>query len=209
MPNCGPGCGSDLVGIDGIPAGGQLSPPMAQVLVCDQCRHRIPFDDGQWPDSCPGCGRDTSLPDDDVIALPAFISPRMAATDKVYRDMERGSETRAQAAADMLGESASDMSALKITDLNDRRDAEIAAPSVHNEVTKVMGQAPVAGKGQPWGFSGDGAGYSGAVSSGPYANAGAKMLTNIRQAHGEATNWRATGDLPAREIFNPGYRRRA
>jgi hypothetical protein len=171
-----------------------------QVLICNDCRTRIPFDDGQWPDACPGCGRDTSLPVTDEIALPAFISPKKAATDKVYRDMERASEVRAQQAADILGVPASDMSALKITDLNDRRDAEIAAPSVNNAVTQRMEE--MRARGMPTGF---GAQVDfGAVSSGPAPNAGAHARVRLQRALPPV----AMAPEPL-EVTQPGYRRRA
>jgi hypothetical protein len=166
-----------------------------QVLICNDCRERIPFDDGQWPDSCPGCGRDTSLPVTDEVALPAFISPRKAATDKVYRDMERASEVRAQAAADVLGVPVSDMSALKITDLHDRGE-----PPVNNSVTQQM--EAMRQRGMPTGF---GAQIDfGAVSSGPSPNAGAHTRVRLQRALPPV----AMAPEPL-EVNQPGYRRRA
>lgn len=48
--------------------------------------------------------------------------------DRLYRDMEKGSEIRAEMAAEVGGGSASDYSALKITDMNDNlRQGDMAA----------------------------------------------------------------------------------
>jgi hypothetical protein len=172
---------------------------MGQVLVCNACRTRIPFQ-GEWPDECPGCGMDTSLPERDEVALPAFISPKKAATDKVYRDIEAASESRAQAAADMLGTSASEMSDLKITNLNDRRDAEVAAMPVNNAVTHHMDL--MRARGLPTGF---GAPVDfGAVSSGVEPNAGARARVRLQRALPPI----ASAPEPL-EVMQPGYRRRA
>ena len=172
-----------------------------QVLICTDCRTRIPFDDGQWPDSCPGCGKDTSLPDTDEVALPAFISFRKAAVDQTYRDIERTSEVRAQQAADALGVPVSEMSGLKITNLNDRRDAEIAAISVPvNPITQQMDL--MRARGMPTGFGG--AVDFGGVQSGALPNAGAKTRVRLQNILPPI----ASAPLPL-EVTQPGYRRRA
>jgi hypothetical protein len=104
---------------------------MPQVLVCNKCRYRIPYN-GEWPDSCPRCEVDMALPEGDVIALPAFNSwnANTKANDKVYRDMEAASVERARQAASIAGVPEAEMSHLKITNLNDRRDSQIAAMNV-------------------------------------------------------------------------------
>ncbi len=96
---------------------------------CPECSGKIPYVPSEGcPKECSFCGFDTSLPDDaSAIVLPAFLSTASKNNDKLYRDMEKGSEFRAHAAADMAGVPVSEMSGLKITDLNDRRDAEISA----------------------------------------------------------------------------------
>ena len=96
---------------------------------CPDCDGKFPWEPTKgYPKACPLCGFDTSLPDDaSAIVLPAFLSTASKNNDKLYRDMEKGSEFRAHAAADMAGVPVSEMSGLKITDLNDRRDAEISA----------------------------------------------------------------------------------
>lgn len=181
---------------------------MSRVLICPDCRERIPFNGLKWPNECPGCGKDTSLPDTDEVCLPAFISPKKAAVDKVYRDIEAASERRAEAAAELAGVPVSEMSGLKITNLNDRRDAEIAAMPVNNSVSQAM-QVP-AGQPSPWGFQGgQGLGYSGAVATGPNPNAGARAMHSVRQHYTVQNNAAAASDRPALEMSQPGYRRRA
>jgi hypothetical protein len=96
---------------------------------CPECAGKFPWEPTKgYPKACPLCGFDTSLPDDaTAIVLPAFLSSASKANDKLYRDMEKGSEFRAHAAAEAAGVPVSEMAGLKITDLNDRRDAEISA----------------------------------------------------------------------------------
>jgi hypothetical protein len=96
---------------------------------CPECGGKFPWEPTKgYPKACPLCGFDTSIDEDaTAIVLPAFLSANSKANDKLYRDMEKGSEFRAHLAAETAGAPVSEMSALKITDLNDRRDAEISA----------------------------------------------------------------------------------
>jgi len=103
------------------------------ILRCKDCGHKFSWsfaEKGKWPDYCenPDCatfiGTDKG---DDVICMPALKGARTKSIDKVYRDMEAGSETRMHLAAEAAGVPASEMAGLKITDLNDRRDTEVAA----------------------------------------------------------------------------------
>ena len=98
-------------------------------MKCPECAGKFPWEPTKGcPKFCPLCGFDTSIDDDaTAIVLPAFLSAKSRANDKLYRDMEKGSEFRAHAAADMAGVPVSEMSSLKITDLNDRNDTQIAA----------------------------------------------------------------------------------
>jgi hypothetical protein len=178
-------------------------------LVCSACRGRTPFN-GSYPRFCCHCGADTAPPvDDGVIACPAFLSAKTKATDKVYRDAEKGSEFRMHAAAEMAGVPASEMADLKITNMNDRRDAEIAAMPVVNDVTRMMDAMP---KGSPFGFNagmgGQGVELSPDVQAGPFPNAGARMRTALHDYHSQLTMGTASSDNPAKETLQPGYRRR-
>ena len=124
---------------------------MAQVLVCNKCRHRIPYD-GEWPDECPNCGYSMSLPDGDAVVMPAYNSWKTKVTDKVFRDMEAASIVRAQQAASILGVPESEMSHLKITNLNDRRDAPIAA--ITSDATAAAQRLGMKNPGQAFGGMG-------------------------------------------------------
>jgi hypothetical protein len=127
---------------------------------CSACQEK--FSSTIWPPkACPNCGvTNDDLDDNDEICMPSIRSMRMATTDKVYRDMERASEERVHKAAEMAGVPASEMADLKITNLNDRRDAEIAAMPVKNEVSQALEQ-----KG-PWGFQANASAFTGSVASG-------------------------------------------
>lgn len=175
-------------------------------LKCPHCRGKFPWDPtAGMPDNCALCGEfvGTTRADDDIV-MPFIRSASSKATDKVYRDMEAGSEVRAEAAAMAAGVPVSDMADLKITNLNSTRHAgDIAAPEVRNSVSDFMQTTGIGG------FKGvDGAGYSGAVQSGPAPNAGARMRTALHGAHGALAGGGAVSDRPALETTQVGYRRR-
>lgn len=113
---------------------------MAVLLKCPICREKFKYDvtDG-WPDNCQVCGADINnrVPDN-VVVVPAFLSQKSKNNDKVARDIMDGSETRAGLAAAMAGVPVSEMSNLKITDLNDRNDTQFATRDVVNPVTQHM-----------------------------------------------------------------------
>lgn len=179
--------------------------------VCPQCRGKFPWEPTLgYPESCPLCSfRIASDRDDDDICMPSIRTMRTKIIDKTFDDMSKGSEIRAQAAAEMTGASAVEMSGLKITDLNTgMREGDIAVKEVRNDVTAHM--EAMNARGAQFGFQGaNGVGHSGAVQAGPFPNAGAKFQTSLRQIHAERTNYQAVGDLPALETMQPGYRRRA
>ena len=104
------------------------------------CRAKILYDvSGGWPDYCPVCkGHIAHDRDDDDVVVPNFLSLKTKKTDDVARQIMDGSETRAELAAAMAGVPVSEMNDLKITDLNDRRDSEIAAKPVVNDITRHM-----------------------------------------------------------------------
>lgn len=185
---------------------------MAFRLRCPVCRGAFTFDPKteHWPDFCrlKECGARIGMNDraDDDIVMPSIRTARSVASDKVYRDMERGSEVRAQMAAEMAGTSVEDMSGLKITNLNSTRNAgDVAAVPVtvaNNEVMAFMDRNKVGG------FQGAGVEYSGAVQVGPEPNAGARMRSVLHQHHTNLSHGSAVSDTPAVETLQPGYRRR-
>lgn len=113
---------------------------MAYSLRCPACRVKFPWNPKKgFPDYCPNKACDTRIAhdvDDNVICMPSLRSAGTTANDKLYRDMERSSEYRAEAAAQAAGVPVSEMSGLKITNLNDtRHEGAIAAVPVNNPVT--------------------------------------------------------------------------
>ena len=179
---------------------------MAFVLRCPDCRGKFPWDvKATFPRFCPLCQADmgeVSTAPDSAVVLPAFISAKTRQADKLQHDIVQGSHKRAELAAQVAGCDVADMSSLKIHDLNTRRDAEIMAPKVDNEVSRLID----AGIG---GFKGaDGLGYSAAVQSGPFANSGAKMRTVLHNHHAQLSRGSAVSDIPALETTVPTYRRR-
>lgn len=179
---------------------------MAFALRCPECRGSFKWDvHKKYPRYCLLCEADLGeeRPDDEVC-MPAFLTARNSSVDQVYRDTERASEVRAEKAAEMLGVSVSEMSDMKITNLNPtKHEGAIAAPQVVNEVTQRMDA--MAAKGLPVGFGAGptGAEYCGAVQAGPFPNVGAKMRAMIHQANGSIS------ERPALETQVPGYVRRA
>ena len=184
---------------------------MAVILKCPHCeiKFRCEFgskDGSGWPDYCPNpkCGVYMGVDDKAEVVMPMILHGPSKTYDRVYREMEAGSEFRAQKAASELGVPVSEVSSLKITDMKDNvKEGEDSVKEVVNPVSTFMKQTGVGG------FMGtQGAGYSGAVQSGPFANAGARTMTAVRQTHAHATNFAGVGDRPALETMQPGYRRR-
>lgn len=170
---------------------------MPVILKCPACETKYRWDAGREtaPEFCPNedCDwKDTRRPDNDVV-MPFLRSARTTANDRVYRQMEEGSEKRVHLAAEAAGCSPADMSGLKITNLSDRKDSEIAAMPVQNTVTQHMEQ--MNGKGGQFGFSNNGSEWAAGVSDGSVTingkvtkgiapRAGANTLGRIQSLHG-------------------------
>lgn len=157
---------------------------MAFKLRCPVCRGSFRWNPLEgMPDICKLCGADVghNRADDDVV-IPMFrTSSKTKAIDQVYRDMEKGSEVRAQAAANMLGVPVSEMSSLKITNMKDnQRAGDIAdaspAPTIEPQVAQQMTQnaASLATMG-PY--------FAQNVRQGKYANRGAGVMNSIFEHH--------------------------
>ena len=109
---------------------------MKFVVRCNECAEK--FTTPTWPPkSCPCCGHIPDPDDDDRICMPSISTMRKAA-DQVYRAMETSSEQRVHQAAAMAGCDPSEMSGLKVTNLNDRRDAEIGRASCRERVSNCV-----------------------------------------------------------------------
>ena len=175
-------------------------------LKCPDCAETFKWPgDQKWPDFCPLC-RSRLTNEVEEICMPFISSARAKSPDQVYRQMEAGSEVRAQAAADMLGVSIADVSDLKITNLKDNtHEGEMAHVPVVNAVSQMMDATPGLTGFQP----SSGVEFSGAVQTGPLPNTGARFQTKLRQMHAERVGWNAMSDNPAKQVLEPGYRRRA
>lgn len=156
------------------------------LIRCPECRVKFRWDIEQfgYPDVCPNKACKTRIGhdgDDSVICMP-FVrsSAKTASVDKVYRDMERGSETRAQVAAEMTGATAAEMSGLKITDLRTSgRPGDVAAvPVPVNPVSTMMEQNP-----QVFGVQNTNA-FAGNVRAGPFPQRGSSFLQSFQKETG-------------------------
>lgn len=141
---------------------------MAFALRCPDCRKTFRWNpDKPFPDECLLCG--ASMPEDksdDGVVMPFIRSAATSSHDKVYRDIERSSEVRAEKAAAELGVPVSEMNDLKITNLNPTTHAgDIAAVPVNNAVSQHMDAMNA--KGGKFGFSGgEGLGFSAGTATG-------------------------------------------
>ena len=172
-------------------------------LRCPDCAETFKWPGAQkWPEFCPLCRAQLSTHSDE-ICMPFISSARAKSPDRVYRQMEAGAEVRAQAAAEILGVSTSDVSDLKMTNLKDNH-SEIAHVSVVNDVSRMMDTTPNA-----TGFQAAGVAYSGAVQTGAFANSGAKTQNMLRNFHGKTFGHSLMSERPGLETEQPGYRRRA
>lgn len=157
---------------------------MAVRFRCSSCRESIRWNaaENPLPKFCPQCGVSmASDRDDDDIVTP-FIrsSSRTKSVDKVYRDMEAGSETRANIAASMTDSTAAEMSGLKISDLRTSgRQGDVAAvPVPVNEVSKMIDANPTVFGNQQVNA------YAGQVATGPFPRRGASFLQSFQNVNG-------------------------
>lgn len=174
---------------------------------CTSCQEK--FSSPVWPPkSCPACGHFADPDDDDRICMPSIKTMRTAHIDKTYREMEAASEQRVLQAAEAAGCDPSEMSGLKITDLNDRKDAEIAAkytPTVIDAQIQHLNQAAVQrGQAPQFGFQRNDFGYEGGTGVGAYPNAGAHARVALQRALPPVAN--PPEPLQVQQL---GYRRRA
>lgn len=193
---------------------------MPYSLKCPACRKKFPWNPVEgFPENCPLCETRVAhdRADDDIVVPFIRSNGHTKATDEIYRQMEAGSEVRAQAAAEIAGVPASEMSDLKITDLRPTtRPGDVAAVPVNNAVTQQMDR--MRAQGRPVGFGGmDGSGLSGEISTGAVSinghvvqgvepNAGARARTKLQDYHSRLTHGAGVSDRPALETLQPGYR---
>lgn len=143
------------------------------------CRKTFPWDSAAEPPTlCPHCGYSYAERDENVVYMPNFLSDKTKSIEKVARGVMDGSEVRAQMAAEAAGVDVSEMASLKITNLNDGRNSEFATKDVSNPVTQVMAQTP-----GMTGFQANGSAFAEGTKVGPYARAGASIVTKMSNAH--------------------------
>jgi hypothetical protein len=177
---------------------------MAVLLKCPICREKFKYDvsDG-WPDECQVCHSDiNNRTPDNVVVVPAFLSQKSKNNDKVARDIMDGSETRAGLAAAMAGVPVSEMSGLKITDINDRNDTQFATRDIVNPVTQHMDAMQK--QGMPVGFGGP----SEAMSRAVQAHSGDTPYAGLRERNRLQRLMPPIGGtpLPYEITMNPNYR---
>jgi hypothetical protein len=180
---------------------------MPIVLKCPVCRGKFRYDVSEgWPDYCqiPDCKAFISnARDEDDVVVPNILSFKTKNNDKVARDIMDGSETRAELAAQMAGTSVDEMSSLKITNLNDRNDAEHSAVTVRNEVTQRMDAMQAVGL--PTGFgtnAADAMARAAASHTGDAPYAGLRSMKNLQSKLSPI----GQAPLPLQITNNPNYR---
>ena len=178
---------------------------MAVILKCPACREKFKYDVSKgWPDACPICKTDiNNRRDDDDVVCPNIFSAKSKANDGVARQIMDGSETRVEMAAAMAGTSKEDMAGLKITNLNDRKDAQFSAVEVHNPVTERMDAMAKAGI--PTGF---GTNASDAMARAAAAHTGDAPYAGLRERNRLQRLLPPIGQapLPKQITENPNYR---
>ncbi len=152
------------------------------------CRKKFPWnpEDG-FPKLCPHCGFEPEQHDDNVIAMPNFLSAKTRANDEVAKKMMDGSAERTLIAAQMTGESLADMNAMKLTNMTN----DAMAPSPANEVSTFMqqhnvggfaGAAPTAAGPDPTQHTQQAMAMAAAAHQGPDARAGARAMGSLQKA---------------------------
>jgi hypothetical protein len=143
------------------------------------CRKTFPWDSADAPPNlCPHCGYSYAERDENVVYMPNILSAKTKSIEAVARGVMDGSEVRAQLAAEAAGCDVSDMASLKVTNLNDGRQSEFATKDIVNPVTQVMAQAPGL-----TGFQPNGSAFAEGTKVGPYARAGANIVTKMSNQH--------------------------
>jgi uncharacterized Zn finger protein (UPF0148 family) len=158
-------------------------------LKCPSCGQKFKLEISEKPRFCPLCDYDTQSVDSaDAERLsrmlaaqqpPAYRGQIQKTVDNLYSGMERASTARAEAAAEMAGVDVSEMSALKITNMQDQlRAGDTAHVPVVNDVTRAMAAA-----GGITGFNRNPEinNFRRGVSSGPYPQTGVNVMSEMQR----------------------------
>jgi hypothetical protein len=110
---------------------------------CPTCTQQFSFrhDPGDCPPPsfCALCGAFVGEDPSQVMQAPHIQKSIGKVADAVYRDMESSADYRIEQAAEMTGMDASDLSAMKVTDLKDNlRAGDVAAILPENPVSQAM-----------------------------------------------------------------------
>lgn len=168
-----------------------------------------PLPDGS---ACPHCGFVAESEYPAAVVSPHIAKSIRATVDNMHRDMEDGAAFRANMAREKFGLSEEEARQLVETNsLDNLREGDTSAVPVNNLVTQAIDANP-----QAYGWQGgaaQGAALSPQVQSGPFPNAGARAMAQIRAVHPSmvaSTGHMAAAQssLPALETQAPGYRPR-
>lgn len=156
---------------------------MGYAMICPLCKGKFKWNPIEgWPDQCPLCHEfvGQTRPPDEVVVPFIRLTGATKATDELYRAIEKGSEHRIEAAAEMSGGDKSDFASLKITDLaSTKHEGDVAAKPVVNELTQHM----AARNWQPFQNSAQVAEYAAGTKAGPHPHAGVRYGLNSVQKH--------------------------
>jgi len=153
-------------------------------LRCPGCGDIFKWREKDWPRFCPMCGFSTAMPERDEIQTPHISFGRAKAlsqsADQTYREAERTSERNAAAAAEASGVPVSEMSDMKITNMNTQlRPGDLAVKPVVNDVSRFMdSNRQVVSQMQA-----NAMGYAAAAHTGKDSYAGAKAFGSLREMH--------------------------
>ena len=157
--------------------------PIIRTYQCPDCNgcfdHMHMRSVDEPPAHCVLCGSDMTGTTAQLSA-PHIARPIGKSADSVYRAMEDSSAHRAELAAEALGESPSEMGAMRITNMRDNvRVGETSVMAPSNPVSQFMGQSGIGGHVNSMAA----ADYARSTQVGPYAGAGMNALNSVRQNH--------------------------
>lgn len=164
-------------------------------LRCPSCRETFPWDTAKgWPRFCALCGFDTSMDDNPEVAMPHVSDGRaknmLKSAEDTYRGYETATANNAKTAAEIAGVPESEMSDLKITNMETSlRQGDLAVKPPSNDVTRFMEQNTQVVQA----MNANAMGYAQmAHTGGGDSYAGARALSSIRQLHAETGQQRVS-----------------
>lgn len=175
---------------------------MSYKLRCPGCSEVFKWAGKDWPNFCPLCGFSTALPERDEIQAPHTRDGRAKAmlksADQTYRGYEAATEKNAQQAADIAGVPVSEMSGLRITNMESQlRPGDLAAKHVTNDVSRMVD----ANK-DTFGYQTNPSaaiGMAANAHSGKHAHAGAGAFGMLREIHQKTG---AASVVPTKEVLD-------